>query len=103
MDVNQNLEYLNVSSREELIYKLKEMIIRVCEVKNVKPGDVPTDVPFINGPGPLQLDSLDAMEISMALSCQFGVKLRNASTAAKVMQSFDTLADFLISAPKDRK
>ena len=29
---------------------------------------MPTDVPFINGPGPLKLDSLDAMEIAMEQS-----------------------------------
>jgi len=103
MDVNQDLKDLNVASREDLIFKLKEMIIKACEVINVKPEDVPTDVPFINGPGPLKLDSLDAMEIAMELRYQFGVELKNASTAAKAMQSFDTLADFVISAPKVKK
>jgi acyl carrier protein len=103
MDVNQGLKDLNVASREDLIFKLKEMIIKACEVKDVKPEDVPTDVPFIGGPGPLKLDSLDAMEIAMELRYQFGVELKNASTAAKAMQSFDTLADFVISAPKVKK
>jgi len=103
MDVNQGLKDLNVASREDLILKLKAMIIRACEIQDVRPEDVPTDVPFINGPGPLQLDSLDAMEIAMELRYQFGVELKNASTAAKAMQSFDTLADFVISAPKVKK
>jgi acyl carrier protein len=103
MDVNQEWKDLNVSSREDLIFKLKELIIQACDVKDVRPEDVPTDVPFINGSGPLQLDSLDAMEIAMELRFRFGVELRNASTAAKAMQSFDTLADFIISAPKVKK
>jgi len=103
MDVNQGLKDLNVASREELIFRLKAMIIRACEIQDVRPEDVPTDVPFINGPGPLKLDSLDAMEIAMELRYQFGVELKNASTAAKAMQSFDTLADFVISAPKVKK
>ncbi|PKN67433.1 MAG: acyl carrier protein [Deltaproteobacteria bacterium HGW-Deltaproteobacteria-12] len=103
MDVNQGLKDLNVASREDLILKLKAMIIKACEIQNVRPEDVPTDVPFINGPGPLKLDSLDAMEIAMELRYQFGVELKNASTAAKAMQSFDTLADFVISAPKVKK
>lgn len=103
MDVNKNLKELNVSSKEELIQKIKEMIIRACEVKDVKPEDVPTDVPFIGGPGPLILDSLDAIEIAMAIRYEFGVELRNASTAAKAMQSFDSLADFIIEAPKVKR
>jgi len=103
MDLEKVYAELNVSSREDLIFKLKELVIRACEVKNVRPEDVPTDVPFIGGPGPLKLDSLDAMEIAMELRYTFGVELKNASTAAQAMQSFDTLADYVISAPKVKK
>ena len=103
MDVAQAYKELNVASRDELIFKLKALVIKACDVKDVKPEDVPTDVPFIGGPGPLKLDSLDAMEIAMELRYQFGVELKNASTAAKAMQSFDTLADFVIDAPKVKK
>jgi len=103
MDVEQAYKDLNVASREDLIFKLKALVIKACDVKDVQPEDVPTDVPFIGGPGPLKLDSLDAMEIAMELRFQFGVELKNASTAAKAMQSFDSLADFVISAPKAKK
>jgi acyl carrier protein len=103
MDLEKVYQELNVSSREDLIFKLKELVIRACDVKDVKAEDVPTDVPFIGGAGPLKLDSLDAMEIAMELRFQFGVELKNASTAAKAMQSFDSLADFVIEAPKVKK
>lgn len=103
MDVEKNLRDLNVSSREELIFRLKQMVISACEITDVRAEDVPTDVPFIGGPGPLLLDSLDAMEIAMEIRFQFGVELKNASTAAKAMQNFDTLADFIIDAPKVKK
>ena len=103
MDVKEAFKDLNVASREGLIFKLKQLVIKACDVKDVKAEDVPTDVPFIGGPGPLKLDSLDAMEIAMELRFQFGVELKNASTAAKAMQSFDSLADFVISAPKVKK
>ncbi|HLZ18567.1 MAG TPA: hypothetical protein VKO67_03090 [Smithellaceae bacterium] len=103
MDLEKAYQELNVSSREDLIFKLKELVIRACDIKDVKPEDVPTDVPFIGGPGPLKLDSLDAMEIAMELRYTFGVELKNASTAAQAMQSFDTLADYVIKAPKVKK
>ncbi len=103
MDLEQAYKELNVTSRDDLIFKLKELVIRACDVKDVKAEDVPTNVPFIGGAGPLKLDSLDAMEIAMELRFQFGVELKNASTAAKAMQSFDTLADFVIEAPKVKK
>jgi len=103
MDLEKAYQELGVTSWEDLIFKLKELIIRACEIQDVRPEDVPTDVPFIGGPGPLKLDSLDAMEIAMELRYTFGVELKNASTAAQAMQSFDTLADFVIEAPKVKK
>ena len=103
MDLEIAYQELNVSSREDLIFKLKELVIRACDVKDVKAEDVPTDVPFIGGSGPLKLDSLDAMEIAMELRYTFGVELKNASTAAQAMQSFDSLADYVINAPKVKK
>ena len=96
MDLEQAYRDLNVSSREDLLFKLKELVIRACEIRDVRPEDVPTDVPFIGGPGPLKLDSME-------LRYTFGVELKNASTAAKAMQNFDTLADFVIAAPKVKK
>lgn len=103
MDLEKAYQELGVTSREDLIFKLKELIIRACEIQDVRPEDVPTDIPFIGGPGPLKLDSLDAMEIAMELRYTFGVELKNAFTAAAAMQSFDTLADFVIGAPKVKK
>jgi len=103
MDLEKAYQELGVTSREDLIFKLKELIIRACKIQDVRPEDVPTDIPFIGGPGPLKLDSLDAMEIAMELRYTFGVELKNASTAAQAMQSFDTLADFVIAAPKVKK
>jgi acyl carrier protein len=43
------------------------------------------------------------MEIAMEIRYEFGVELRNASTATKAMQSFDSLADFIIEAPKVKR
>jgi acyl carrier protein len=103
VDVEKSLRDLNVSSREDLIFRLKQMVITACEITDVKAEDVPTDVPFIGGPGPLLLDSLDAMEIAMEIRYQFGVELKNASTAAKAMKDFNTLADFIIEAPKVKR
>jgi acyl carrier protein len=103
MDLEKAYLELNVSSREDLIFKLKELVIRACDVKDIRAEDVPTDVPFIGGAGPLKLDSLDAMEIAMELRFTFGVELKNASSAAQAMQSFDTLADFVLNAPKVKK
>ena len=46
MDLEQAYKELNVTSRDDLIFKLKELVIRACDVKDVKAEDVPTKVPL---------------------------------------------------------
>lgn len=77
--------------------RLKELIVEACQVRGVEPEEVPDDAPLINGPGPLELDSLDALEIAMALRREFGIEIENVGAAAEAFQSVSTLADFVRS------
>ncbi|MGE0173229.1 MAG: acyl carrier protein [Oligoflexales bacterium] len=75
--------------------KLKEMVIKACDVKNVTVSDINNDEPLINGPGALPLDSLDALEIVSKINEHFGIKVENASTARSIFGSFTALSKFL--------
>jgi acyl carrier protein len=75
--------------------QLKEMVLRACHVQEVSVDEIPDDDALINGPGPLLLDSLDALEIAVALHRDFGVELDDV-TAASALRSIQSLADFVI-------
>ena len=78
MDLEKAYQELNVSSREDLIFKLKELVIRACDVKDVKAEDVPTDVPFIGGAGAAQTGFVgcDGNRDGTAISVWSGVEKR---------------------------
>lgn len=74
---------------------LKELIIKICDVKGVKAEDVADDAVLFAPDGPLDLTSLDAIEIAIAIEREYKVKMKNVSSARDYFQSVATLADFI--------
>ena len=83
---------------DELKQQIKECIISSLELEDIKPENIVDDEPLF-GTG-LGLDSIDAMELGVALKKKFGVKF-NAENAAtrEHFASINALAEY-ISAEK---
>lgn len=80
-------------SPEQLKQALKLMIIEECD-KDVEADDILDDEILIGGP--LDLDSLDALQICMAVKTQYGVRIEGGPDARKALQSVQSLADTII-------
>jgi acyl carrier protein len=53
--------------------EVKEMIIDVLQLEDISPADIETDAPlFVEGLG---LDSIDALELGVALQKRYGISL----------------------------
>ena len=58
----------------ELELELKELIIDALMLEDVDAADIDSDAPlFVDGLG---LDSIDALELAMAIDKRFGVRIR---------------------------
>jgi len=78
-----------------LEHRLKELIIGACRVASVRPEDIDAGAQLIGGPGPLQLDSLDALEIAMAIRREFGIEIEDLNDATAAFASIRELASFI--------
>jgi acyl carrier protein len=78
----------------QLKLRLKQLIVTEAD-KEVAPESIGDDEALF-GPGTtLQLDSIDGLQVSMALQVQFGVRITDPKELARVMRSINTLADHL--------
>ena len=60
-------------SNAELIEELKSLIIEALNLEDVTPADIETDAPLFNEG--LGLDSIDALELGLALKKKYGITI----------------------------
>jgi len=81
-------------SQEELINALKQLIIDECD-RDISIDEISNDELLFGPDAPLQLDSLDALQLSVALQKQYGVRLIDSKETRRVMKNVANLADYL--------
>lgn len=84
--------------REQLIEQLKQLVIDECE-QDIAPEDIDPTAPLIGSDGPLGLDSLDALQISMAVKQRYGTTIPGGNKGRKALTSINTLADAVLADP----
>ena len=74
--------------------RLKQLIVKEAD-KDIAPEAIGDDAALFGPQSAVQLDSIDALQISMAIHMQFGVRVEDPKQVRRVMTSINTLADFL--------
>lgn len=83
---------------DALINTLKQMIIETLNLEDITPDDIETDAPLF-GDG-LGLDSIDALELGLAVKNRYGVALSAESETLRAhFFSVATLAAFINQQP----
>lgn len=78
----------------ELRLILKQMIIDECD-KDMRPEEINDDEQLIGGR--LDLDSLDALQISMWVQKNYGIRIENGPNARRALGSVDSLARLILA------
>ena len=77
----------------ELIPKVKQMIIDSLRIEGMSVDEVDTDAPLF-GEG-LGLDSIDALQLVVAMEKDFGVVVPDAATGSTVFASVRSMAAYI--------
>ena len=75
--------------------ELKKLIITEAEKDDFEPEDIADDEPLFGGDSRIQLDSLDALQIVVALQAHFKVRLQGDRQVRKHMMNVRDLAAFV--------
>jgi acyl carrier protein len=79
---------------EDLELEIKQLIVRSLNLEGVAPEGIDSTAPlFVEGLG---LDSIDALELAMALRQKYGVRTAaDEATNKKIFSSVRSLAEFV--------
>lgn len=86
------------TDREQLKQALKQLIITECD-KDITPDSIGDDDILIGDT--LELDSLDALQISMAVKSRYGLTIEGGPAARRILQSVNTLAEAIMNHEPD--
>jgi acyl carrier protein len=80
--------------KDVLKSELKQLIIKTLRLEDVNLGDIQDDAPlFREGLG---LDSIDALELVVALEKTYQVVIEDEEVGKKAFASIEALADFVL-------
>ena len=83
--------------KSDLISEIKKLIISSLDLEDLTPDDIDADAPLF-GDG-LGLDSIDALELGMALKKKYDLSFKSDKDAnKKYFYSVTTLADYIIES-----
>lgn len=85
----------------QLKTRLKEMMVENLMLK-ISAAEIGDDQPLF-GPGSLGLDSVDALQLVVALDKNFGLKIPNPGEAKKTLENINAMAAAVQALPLNSK
>ena len=82
--------------RAMLIAELPAVLLAAVE-RPAPPGGLREDEPLFGPEARLDLDSLDALQLSMAIQKRYGVRMPDSKETRRALQSLGHLADHLLA------
>jgi len=86
---------------EELKQEIKLLIMEVLNIDDVAPEEVANDDPLFGEGNVMGLDSIDALEIVMALQEKYGVRIDDKNQSRFILRSISTIAEFIAQNRKN--
>jgi len=81
----------------ELRAEIKKMIIDTLNLQDITVEDIADDLPLFGGENTLGLDSIDAIELVMAVQREFKVRIDDQNLAREVLKDVNSVAEFIES------
>jgi acyl carrier protein len=82
---------------EELKLEIKNMILATLGISDITPDQIDNEEPLFSGKNALTLDSVDALEIIMAIQRTYGIRVADQAEARQSLRSINSMASFIVS------
>ena len=80
-----------MEENKSLKERIKQLMVENLMLQ-MTPAEIGDDLPLF-GPGGLGLDSVDALQLVVALDKNFGLKIRDPEAAREILQNVNTMTE----------
>ena len=81
----------------EIKLETRKLILETLNIEDVQPEEISDDVSLLSGENTITIDSIDVLEIVVAIQQNFNVKIRDQNHARLIVNTVDTIAEFIYS------
>lgn len=76
--------------------ELKQLLVRECDKEDdIDWQDILDDEPLFGRESRIQMDSLDALQLSLAVQQKYGVRIEGAKDGRRILVNIDSLAEHI--------
>ena len=73
------------------------MILATLGISDITPDRIDNEEPLFSGKNALTLDSVDALEIIMAIQRTYGIRVADQAEARQSLRSINSMASFIVA------
>ena len=79
----------------EIKREIKKLIIDTLNMGTLNPDTIRDDVPLLSGDNVITIDSIDVIEVVIAIQKRFNVRMDDQNLARHIVNTVDTIAEFV--------
>ena len=83
---------------KDIKMRTKVLILESLNIEDVKPEEILDDVSLLSGENTITIDSIDVLEVVVAIQKTFQVKIQDQNHARLIVNSVDSIAEFIHSS-----
>ena len=87
------MEIVTSAAHDRLKREIKEFIVQQLRLKDVAPESIGDDEPLVGGN--LSLDSIDFLELTVAMEKRYGIKVTDAEEVQRIFTSISAIANHI--------
>lgn len=88
------VHFMRGSLDDTLKARIKTLIVENCDL-DIQITAIDDEAPLFDNASMLTLDSIDALQISIAIQNTFGITIRDSKQMRRVMKSINSFADHI--------
>ncbi|MBN2276085.1 MAG: hypothetical protein JXK95_17290 [Bacteroidales bacterium] len=88
---------MSENTLKEIRFEIKKLIVDTLNMGTINPGDILDDVPLLSGDNIITIDSIDVIEVVIAIQKRFNVRMDDQNLARHIVNTVNTIADFVYS------
>jgi acyl carrier protein len=82
---------------ETIKLETKKLILESLNIEDVRPEEIKDDVSLLSGENSITIDSIDVLEVVVAIQKTFDVKIHDQNHARLIVDTVNTIAEFVHS------